>query len=473
MKIKKAVSAAVAATMLLGTAAYAKDNIYAYNKFISTILGPQFGYCDFAGSFAGHESEYADANDFFSGLISAFYDDIDADGDNELVTVDSQSVTVYQVEESGVVFLGAAYHGLIANYGDSYANVFTLPKDMKKLVGIERYGKTANMYDMNIYELDPETNDLSEVFDIHREDNEDGVEEKVWASGKTYYSMTVGGGVTTTINPDGYADLTAAAMQALADIAPEAGVDADYLKARMTGGATDDQYKFSASGASEKTYIRATGLRFTDNPVVMFEDNSELETLKTTPMIITVTLDGEPLRFPIQDPVVINERTLVPARTIFEALGAEVMWSAEDGEKITIKNDTTTINMTINSDKFYVNGEEKILDVPAQVINDKTLVPIRAISESMGCSVEWVGETQTVVIKTAKSEPEDTTAVEKNENVPEQENTNPETVDTTVEPDGTDTQGEQENTENIENTEDTENTDNTDTPSEEDNASNT
>ena len=56
MKLKKTVSAVLAGAMLLGTSAFAKDNIYAYNKFISTVIGPQVGYCDFAASFAGHEN---------------------------------------------------------------------------------------------------------------------------------------------------------------------------------------------------------------------------------------------------------------------------------------------------------------------------------------------------------------------------------------------------------------------------------
>ena len=46
MKLKKTVSAVLAGAMLLGTSAFAKDNIYAYNKFISTVIGPQVGYCD-------------------------------------------------------------------------------------------------------------------------------------------------------------------------------------------------------------------------------------------------------------------------------------------------------------------------------------------------------------------------------------------------------------------------------------------
>ena len=398
--MKKAVSAVAACAVLFGSAAYAKDNIYAYNKFISTILGQQLGYCDFAASFAGHENEYNNVNDYFSGLISAFYDDIDADYDNELVTVDTQGVSVYQVEENGVVFLGSANHELIANFGDSYANVFTVPEGLKKYVGIERYGKTANTYDMNIYELNPDTDELSEVFDIHREDNEDGVEEKVWAGGKTYYSVTVGGGVTTSMNSDGYTDIADAAMQAMADVVPNMEMAKSELNARITGNTAEGQYKLTASGITGKTYVRATGVRFAEKPIVMFEDRSQLEELKVKPDIVTVTVDGNTLQFPLQDPIIIDGRTLVPMRTIFEALGAEVQWIDENGVKsIIATTEDTTINMTIDSDKFYVNGEEKTLDVPAQLISDKTLVPIRAVSESLGCSADWEDETKTVIIK--------------------------------------------------------------------------
>ena len=407
MKTKKIVSAALAGTMLLTATAQAKDNIYAYNKFVSTVLGPQIGYCDFAASFVGHESDFDNVNDYFSGLISAFYDDIDADYDNELVTVDTQGVAIYQVEANGVVFLGSANHELIANYGDSYANVFTIPIGLKRYIGIERYGETVNEYNMNIYELNPDTDELGKVLDIHCEDNEDGMEEKVWAGGRTYYSVTVGGGVSTSINPDGYKDCAKAAEKALNDIAPGIKISADEWKERMTGDAAETQYKLTVEGINEVTYVRAKGLRFEEKPIVMFEDNSSLEELKEKPDIVTVTVDGSTLQFPLQDPIIIEGRTLVPMRTIFEALGADVQWIDEDGvQSIVATTDTTTINMTINSDIFYVDGEEKTLDVPAQLINDKTLVPIRAISESLGCNVEWEQETKTVIIESRVAVPE-------------------------------------------------------------------
>ena len=400
MRLKKTVCAVLAAGMLLGTSALAKDNIYAYNKFISTVLGPQTGYCNFAASFAGHENEFDNVNDYFSGLISAFYDDIDGDFDNELVTVESRGVSVYQVEETGVVFLGSIDKELIANYGDSYVNVFVVPEGRKKYIGLETYGKTANEYNMCLYDLDPDTDEFNKVLAITRESNEDGTEENVWAKNKSYYSYTNAGGLLSTQNPDKYTDCSDAAFAALKNTVPKMQFDAAKLKDRINGTAGGDNFRLETAGMSLKTYIRATGLRFTEKPVVMFEDRSQLSELSVKPDIVTVVIDGQTIQFPTQDPVIIEERTLVPMRTIFEALGAEVDWQEVDGvQTITATTEDTTINMTINSKEYFVNGERKELDVPAQLMNDKTMVPLRAIGESLGCYVGWDQDAKTVIIQ--------------------------------------------------------------------------
>ena len=217
MKLKKTVSAVLAGAMLLGTSAFAKDNIYAYNKFISTVIGPQVGYCDFAASFAGHENEYDNVNNYFSGLISAFYDDIDMDFDNELITVESSGVSVYQGGENGVTFLGSIDTDLIANYGNSYANVFTIPVGNKKYIGVETFSSVDTTYLLQMYMLDPDTDELQPKVKIEKTVNEDGREENVWANGKTYYSYTLGEGLQTVMNPDNYKDSVAAARAALTE----------------------------------------------------------------------------------------------------------------------------------------------------------------------------------------------------------------------------------------------------------------
>ncbi len=111
---------------------------------------------------------------------------------------------------------------------------------------------------------------------------------------------------------------------------------------------------------------------------------------------ISVKVDGTFLEFD-QPPVLQNDRTLVPFRAIFEALGANVDWDDATQTAIAVKGDTT-LKITIGDDKLYKNDGVIELDVPAQILNDRTLVPVRAISEAFGCEVNWVDETQLVVI---------------------------------------------------------------------------
>ena len=92
-----------------------------------------------------------------------------------------------------------------------------------------------------------------------------------------------------------------------------------------------------------------------------------------------------------------NDRTLVPLRKIFEELGATVEWN-EQLQKVTAVKDDVKIMLTIGDDKLYINNGYVLLDVPAQLINGRTLVPVRAVSESFNCNVIWDNDTQTVVI---------------------------------------------------------------------------
>lgn len=117
---------------------------------------------------------------------------------------------------------------------------------------------------------------------------------------------------------------------------------------------------------------------------------------------ITVWLNGAPLSFDT-DPIMESNRTLVPMRAIFEALGAEVSWEQNTLTAVAT-NGNVQIEISIDSPIMYKNGQEIALDVPARLISDRTMVPVRAISESFDASVEWKGETQQVIISTAVPE---------------------------------------------------------------------
>jgi hypothetical protein len=96
-------------------------------------------------------------------------------------------------------------------------------------------------------------------------------------------------------------------------------------------------------------------------------------------------------------PMIINDRTMVPLRAIFEALGADVQWDG-DTRTITGTKGDTTITMQIDSLTMTKNGAESALDTPPQIVSDRTLVPVRAIAESFDCQVDWDGDTRTVTI---------------------------------------------------------------------------
>ncbi len=111
---------------------------------------------------------------------------------------------------------------------------------------------------------------------------------------------------------------------------------------------------------------------------------------------ITVTLNYVEINFS-QPPVIQNDRTLVPVRAIFEAMGASVTWNGET-KTITSVLDDTTVVMTLGDNIMLVNETEKALDCAPQLIGERTLVPVRAVAESFGCNVEWNGSTRKISI---------------------------------------------------------------------------
>ena len=81
-------------------------------------------------------------------------------------------------------------------------------------------------------------------------------------------------------------------------------------------------------------------------------------------------------------PIIKNDRTLVPIRFVAESIGAKVNWDNHT-QTATIISNADEIKITINSDYMYVNNQRIKLDVPAQIIQDRTLIPLRAVSESL------------------------------------------------------------------------------------------
>jgi len=114
---------------------------------------------------------------------------------------------------------------------------------------------------------------------------------------------------------------------------------------------------------------------------------------------INVTIDSVAQSYDVM-PIIENGRTLVPMRGIFEALGAEVAW--DDATKtVTGTKADTKITLQIGNTAANVNDKEVTLDVPAKILDGRTLVPVRFISESLGCEVNWDDATKTVIINSS------------------------------------------------------------------------
>ena len=98
-----------------------------------------------------------------------------------------------------------------------------------------------------------------------------------------------------------------------------------------------------------------------------------------------------------QPPIIENDRVLVPMRAIFEKLGAEVEWD-EESKTVTATQDETNIVMQAGNTTLIKNGEEITLDAPPQIVNERTLVPVRAVSESFDAEVDWNSYITRVII---------------------------------------------------------------------------
>ena len=111
---------------------------------------------------------------------------------------------------------------------------------------------------------------------------------------------------------------------------------------------------------------------------------------------IGVTVNGQRVCFDTQ-PRIENGRTLVPLRAIFEALGATVNWDAAT-QTVTAQRGDTQIKMSIGQSSFFVNGAAKTLEAAPAIYGSRTLVPVRAIAESFGCNVDWTQQTRLVTV---------------------------------------------------------------------------
>ena len=118
---------------------------------------------------------------------------------------------------------------------------------------------------------------------------------------------------------------------------------------------------------------------------------------------ITVTLDGNKIDVPDAKPYIFKDRTLVPIRFISEAMKADVSWNGGEQEVTIVKGKDTIITHILSS-RATLNGVLYTFDVPAMIKADRTFVPLRFVAEMLNCDVDRDENTYTVTI-TSPPEP--------------------------------------------------------------------
>ena len=111
---------------------------------------------------------------------------------------------------------------------------------------------------------------------------------------------------------------------------------------------------------------------------------------------ILVYVNGEELDFKTA-PIMENNRVLVPARVIFEKLGAEVLWDETTQTVLAVK-ENMKISLQINNTNMYFDDKLYVSDVIPIIVNDTTMIPVRAVAEALCAEVDWNDDTKEVKI---------------------------------------------------------------------------
>ena len=112
---------------------------------------------------------------------------------------------------------------------------------------------------------------------------------------------------------------------------------------------------------------------------------------------VTVDINGEAVTFDSQ-PQIMNDRVMVPMRAIFEKLGCYVFWDNDSKTAKGVRNGHV-VSIVVGDKNAYVDSQRKELDQPAVITaEERILVPLRFVSEALGAEVEWNGDQRNVSI---------------------------------------------------------------------------
>lgn len=123
---------------------------------------------------------------------------------------------------------------------------------------------------------------------------------------------------------------------------------------------------------------------------------------------VKISIDGKAMAPKDMPAVIIDGRTMLPMRQIAQELGCEVTWN-EAAKQIYVMRGSDIIVFIVDSKAGYENGKEFTMDVPATIVNDRTMLPVRALADALHLNIKWDDPNRTVIINSgdtdAKEEP--------------------------------------------------------------------
>lgn len=126
---------------------------------------------------------------------------------------------------------------------------------------------------------------------------------------------------------------------------------------------------------------------------LLFMSSSAIAATSST---VNLVFNGQQLAFD-NPPVIESGRTLVPMKLLFEKFGAKVTWNNTERSVSAVK-DNLNVKLFIDKKTAYVNGKAIVLDVPAEIRNSRTFIPVSFTAQALGYKVDWIEVKRTVVI---------------------------------------------------------------------------